>query len=182
MGAGGKEASTDWQILSHLVPKWVRSVHVILIGPEMPESIAQPARSGTSESTTTAGAATITVEVRQGQYQEVAGRPGAPVKAGLRRAHLILALNSGIHTYASWSPALVCILRSPLRVPFVVTAWNPVEAVVVRQMLLDLDAVILSDLVENPFSSLLPKPLVEDIGTCAYDNRYAIVVRKPTKR
>jgi hypothetical protein len=116
----------------------------------------------------------VVVETRQGMYHE---------QRGLARPHLIVALNSGIHTYESWLPTLTCVLRSPLNLPFVVTAWNFTEMLVVRQILIDHTATPLADVRENPFGSLLPKEVVDAHGEASYDNRYMIVVRgKPVKK
>ena len=67
-------------------------------------------------------------------------------------------------------------------VPFVVTAWQQTEAVVVRQMLHRLGGQVCPgcDLHPNPWASLVPQPIVDDHGSVNLSNAFIMAVRGPS--
>mmetsp|Transcript_9426 Transcript_9426/g.12974 ORF Transcript_9426/g.12974 Transcript_9426/m.12974 type:complete len:140 (+) Transcript_9426:2-421(+) len=119
----------------------------------------------------------VTVEAIRGLYHEQG--------IDLPRGHLVVAMNSGIHHYGSWTYTLTCILRSPLHLPLFVTAWSLTEAIVVRQILFDYGAKIIDgfDVQRNRFSSMFPKVAMDNHVSANFDNRYIIGVRgTPVKK
>ena len=118
------------------------------------------------------------------------------VMAELPKPDAIFALNSGLIFYPTWADTVDKVLAAGAA-PFVVTAWAQPEAVGVRQMLLDAHGQALADrkkapvvpsfcrligislraaaggldLHSNPFASLVPQAVMDDHGTCNFNNR-----------
>eukprot|EP01051_Picozoa_sp_SAG22_P013304 SAG22_NODE_1473_length_4341_cov_30.519566_2_plen_139_part_00 len=110
------------------------------------------------------------------------------------------ALNSGMIFYESWLPTVDALLAPTApppapaaadqpaapaaaalpRWPLVVTAWVHAEALGVRQLLMDRKARPLKeldlDMQSNPWASLAPQKVMDDHGTCNFNNRYMIAV------
>eukprot|EP01052_Picozoa_sp_SAG31_P011355 SAG31_NODE_640_length_13322_cov_4.396703_14_plen_183_part_00 len=112
---------------------------------------------------------------------------------------VVFALNSGMIFYESWFPTIDALLhpnefsrtahaaaigdssgRILAKWPLVVTAWVHAEALGVRQLLIDHGGMPMKskglDLHSNPWASLTPQKVMDDHGTCNFNNRYLIAV------
>ncbi|GAB5363087.1 hypothetical protein AAMO2058_000853200 [Amorphochlora amoebiformis] len=126
IGAAGKEERVAWGVLAWLLPNWIAELHLLFVGPESEPSRISSARGfpDTDGGKSQANLPKITTQSFTGCYHNLG--------AGLRRGHVCVMFNPGIHHYESWERSLVCILRSPLCAPLLVTTWGLTEAIISR--------------------------------------------------
>lgn len=148
LGAAEQESRADWEYLLQWCGEDVTRVTVVLIGPQV-VPISSLKADGRLRVVSVVGLLHHCLD------QLTQGKPD-----------LIFALNSGIHWYESWVPTLRLLVG--FGCPFIVTAWQVIEALSVREVLLEKHFQEIISLRCNKFASLLPQPVRDQH---AFNNR-----------
>lgn len=135
----GPEGELDWMPafaeISHLL-NGLGSIHIVMIGPEVPSNLSGKFVEVSGR---------VRVNVVKGIYQEESSYLSSP--------HVVVALNCGLESYASWGGALELI--KSMNVPVFFTDQSEILCANAKQVLRGVGLQITHPVTPNPFRSPL---------------------------